>query len=111
MHPVMQTAFRPRDHLTRPLSSPRHGDFGRQRKSEPTSGCDAENETPVDIAITVIVERVVRYFPDLGREAITDDGLCPSGRLGPWTPSWFSYGLDSTSRVVLGSNFSSAIVA
>jgi len=75
MHPVMRTAFQPQDNLTLPLYSPRHGDFRRQPKSEPTSGCDAENETPVDLAITVTVERVVRYFQDSGREAVASDGV------------------------------------
>ncbi|OQU97155.1 hypothetical protein CLAIMM_03131 [Cladophialophora immunda] len=86
----MQTAFRPRDNLTLPLPSPRHGDFSRQVKREPTSGYDAGNETPGDLVITVTVERVVHSFQDSIREAITGDGLCPSGRLGPRTSSWFS---------------------
>ncbi len=111
MHPVIPTAFRPRDNLTQPLPSPRHGGFSRQLKCEPTSGCDGENETPVDIAITITVERVVRYFPDSWGETITDDSLCPSGRRGPPTPSWFSYGLDSTSCVFLRSNLYSPVVA
>jgi hypothetical protein len=64
-----------------------------------------------EIWITVTVERVVRYFQDSGREAITGDGLCASGRLGPRTPSWFSYGLDSASCVLLRSNFCSPVVA
>ena len=95
----MQTAFRPRDHFTRPLSS------------EPTSGCEAENEIPVDLAITVTVVCVVRYFQDSKREAITGDGLCPSGKRGPRTPSWSSYGLDSVPCVLLRSNFYSPVVA
>ena len=64
MHPVIPTAFRPRDNLTQLLPSPRHGDFSRQVKSEPASSCDGENETPVDIAIIITVEYIVRYFPD-----------------------------------------------
>ncbi|KAK5221536.1 hypothetical protein LTR99_010972 [Exophiala xenobiotica] len=91
MHPVIPTAaFRPRANLTLPFPSPRDGDFSRQVKGEPTSGCDGENETPVDIAITITVERVVRHFPDSWGETINDDSLCPSGRHGPPAPSWFS---------------------
>lgn len=96
MHPVIPTAaFRPRANLTLPFPSPRDGDFSRQVKGEPTSGCDGENETPVDIAITITVERVVRHFPDSWGETINDDSLCPSGRHGPPAPSWFSYGFGS----------------
>jgi hypothetical protein len=107
----MQTSFRSQDILTLPLSLTGYGDFGHRLNSESTSSCGAENETPVELAITVTVERVVCYFQDLGREAITGHGLCPSG--GPWprTPLWFSYGLDSVSCVLLRSNFCSPVVA
>lgn len=106
MRPVMQTAFRLQDNLTLPLSSHRHG---HQLKSESTFICDAETETLGDIAITVTVESVVHYSQDSGRAAINSDGLCNSGRFGPRTPSWFSYGLHSASCVLLRSNVCSQL--
>ncbi len=107
----MQPSFRAQETLTLPSSLTGYGDFGHRLNSEFISSCGAENETAVDLAITITVESVVRYFPDSWGETITDDSLCPSGRRGPPTPSWFSYGLDSTSCVFLRSNLYSPVVA
>lgn len=92
---TMQPSFRSQETLTLPSSLTGYGDFGHRLNSEFISSCGAENETAVDVAITITVERVARYFQDSGREAVTSDGLCPSGGPGPRTPSWFSYDLDS----------------
>ncbi len=78
---------------------------------EPGRPADRLNETPVDPAITVTVVRAVCSFQDSRCEAITDDGLCPSGRLGSRTPSWFSCGLDFAPCVLLRSSFYSLLVA
>ncbi|KAK7894609.1 hypothetical protein LTR67_006371 [Exophiala xenobiotica] len=86
----MQPSFRSQETLTLPSSLTGYGDFGHRLNSEFISSCGAENETAVDLAITITVERVARYFQDSGREAVTSDGLCPSGGPGPRTPSWFS---------------------
>lgn len=79
MHPIMRTACRLQDHLTQPLSSPRHGDFRRQLMSEHNSGGDAEGETPVDMAITVTSNVSHVAPPKSGRETITAGGCVMLG--------------------------------